>query len=470
MTPRLTVIVATYNMGREAPRTLHTLSAEYQTDLTPEDFEVRVVDNGSSEPLDEAMVAAVGPNFSYRFHKTESVSPVAALNEELATVTTEFTAMLIDGARMVTPGALKALLDAALIADEPLAYLPSLHLGPQLQNDSMESGYDQDAEDELLASIDWQASGYDLFSISNVAGMTRRLLTQVGESNCYLTRTGLLRSIGGYDERFQSSGGGFANYDIFKRLLAIDGIEPVAVLGEASFHQFHGGASTNHERVGHPSREFRQEYFDLKGTWYEPPRYHPTLVGRLDHGLEEVVFGSNLPAQVALVRQLNNSGRHEVALGALDHLTEQYPHDPDLLALRARTLRGADRIDDALAAAIEARDRQPNNAGLHVLVAQCQAAAGNDDEAEENFNSALELNPRAMEAFLGLSRLQSAVGNDRAALETLRQGRSVAADHPAELPGFVANRRRLLERLAAELHGLDLSDEAESVRAEAAEL
>ena len=49
----LSVVVVAYDMARELPRTLRSLSTPYQRDLESADYEVVVVDNGSPEPLSE---------------------------------------------------------------------------------------------------------------------------------------------------------------------------------------------------------------------------------------------------------------------------------------------------------------------------------------------------------------------------------------------------------------------------------
>ena len=45
-------------MRRELPRTLASLSPEYQRDIDPADYEVIVVDNGSAEPVDQRLIDA----------------------------------------------------------------------------------------------------------------------------------------------------------------------------------------------------------------------------------------------------------------------------------------------------------------------------------------------------------------------------------------------------------------------------
>ena len=41
-----------------------------------------------------------------------------------------------------------------------------MHIGEKTQNESVEEGYNQETEDKLLATIDWQQNGYQLFNIS----------------------------------------------------------------------------------------------------------------------------------------------------------------------------------------------------------------------------------------------------------------------------------------------------------------
>ena len=61
--PRLSVVVAVYNMRREAPRTLQTLTAAYQ-DVPRDAYELIVVENGSSDPLVRRRLQRSTPVFS----------------------------------------------------------------------------------------------------------------------------------------------------------------------------------------------------------------------------------------------------------------------------------------------------------------------------------------------------------------------------------------------------------------------
>lgn len=76
----VSVVVVVQNMAREAPHTLYSLSACYQRHIDAEDFEVIVVDNGSSPALDEAVVRGAAWQFPLDSDRPASVSPAQAIN------------------------------------------------------------------------------------------------------------------------------------------------------------------------------------------------------------------------------------------------------------------------------------------------------------------------------------------------------------------------------------------------------
>ena len=78
--PKVSIIVVVFNMRREAAKTLFSLSAVYQEGVQPAEYEVIVVENGSSEPLSKEFVTSFGSNFRYYYLDTDSKSPVGAAN------------------------------------------------------------------------------------------------------------------------------------------------------------------------------------------------------------------------------------------------------------------------------------------------------------------------------------------------------------------------------------------------------
>lgn len=280
--PKISVVVIVYNMRREAPRTLRSLTTSYQLDLSPDDYEVVVVDNGSSEPLEPSTVASFGSNFRHVYYDTASRSPCAALNQVVASVKSEYVMCLIDGARILSPGLMKHTLLASRLYPDCFVYSLGMHLGSKPQQYLALEGYSSETEDALLRSVEWEKNGYRLFEISSVALSSRNgFLSDLTESNCFaLTRDNFFR-LGGYDERFQAVGGGLANLDFFKKAQQDASLTPVMLLGEATFHQIHGGVTTNVPMHLHPGAEMAAEYQAIKGVPYEPCNRHPLFLGTL---------------------------------------------------------------------------------------------------------------------------------------------------------------------------------------------
>jgi glycosyltransferase involved in cell wall biosynthesis len=269
----LTVIAVFFNMRREAARTLYTLSPEYQRGVGAGDYEVVAIDNGSTDPLPESEVVRFGSNFRLVSNPPGNPSPAAAINRAAAEASTEWVMCLIDGARMLSPGILAGTLRAFREQSEPFVYTIGMHLGPAPQNELVAQGHGEAEEDRLLDTVDWRRNGYLLFTISTPAPsvVERGFFSEVTESNCFGMRRGTFLGAGGFDERFRSPGGGLVNLDRFRRFFDDPKLTPVCLLGEATFHQLHGGVATNVPLGDHPWESFAAEYEAIHGTPYAPP-------------------------------------------------------------------------------------------------------------------------------------------------------------------------------------------------------
>ena len=280
--PFLSIIVVAYDMLREVPRTLQSLQPGYQRGVTSDDYEVLVVDNGSRAPLSAARVESYGPNYRYIFHETNSRSPVGALNVAATQARGEALGLLIDGARMVTPGMLKWAIQGLRSFDNPVVSALGWHLGPDVQYVSAAAGYDRSTEDQLLASAGWEQDGYQLFAISALAGSSQGGLFQpIAESNSIFVPRNTFAAMGGFDERFDLEGGGFANVDFYYRACTLPGVDLVILLGEGSFHQFHEGVTTSGRGAEDMARleAFARQYELLRGHPFAPPRTRPIYLG-----------------------------------------------------------------------------------------------------------------------------------------------------------------------------------------------
>jgi hypothetical protein len=266
---KLSIVVVVYDMAREARRTLHSLTPEYQVGAESLDYEVIVVDNGSPTPLGEDTVREFGDRFVYHYVEQPLPSPCRAVNEAVDRARGSVVAIAIDGARLFSPGVLRRTAAAFQAFREPVVATISFELGSEPQQVAITSGYDKAAEDALLAGIGWPADGYRLFEIAvtSTSGPYAPFFP-VGESNCLFLRKSLYRSIGGMNEAFSSPGGGLANLDFFKRAVTVAGVTPVMLLGEGTFHQIHGGASTGVDSTELTRRveAWKAQYREVVGT------------------------------------------------------------------------------------------------------------------------------------------------------------------------------------------------------------
>ncbi len=288
-TPKLTIIVCFYDMRREAARTLFTLTPRYQKGVSAKDYVVVAVDNGSRKKLKKKWVESFGDNFRYEYCSTQSVSPVEAINYQVERARTQYVMCLIDGARMFSPGILANTFHMIKTYADPFIFTISMHIGKKLQNIAITEGYDQVKEDKLIDSIDWKRNGYLLFSISTLASSSNKgFLTAPNESNCFAMKRRSFLSLGGFEQRFSSRGGGLANLDFFKRAISQNAIVPIMLLGEATFHQFHGGVATNVSLEDHPWNDFNAEYRTIRGEdyrWNESDIFSPILFGHVPNEL-----------------------------------------------------------------------------------------------------------------------------------------------------------------------------------------
>ena len=86
--PVLSIVVVVFNMAREAKRTLHSLSASYQIGVSESEYEIVVVDNGSTPPFGPPDGS---PRNARYFHIAD------ASGVEVARITKKWAGMLLEG-------------------------------------------------------------------------------------------------------------------------------------------------------------------------------------------------------------------------------------------------------------------------------------------------------------------------------------------------------------------------------------
>ena len=164
---------------------------------------------------------------------------------------------------MASPGLLATAQVGARLAARSVVATLGWHLGATRHMEAAEVGWDQQTEDELLAGIDWERDGYQLFEVSTLAASSGRgWFGPIGESSALFLPRAVWDDLGGLDERFDLPGGGLVNHDLYRRACELDGTELVVLLGEGTFHQFHGGAATSRRLTWEVMHD---QYEELRG-------------------------------------------------------------------------------------------------------------------------------------------------------------------------------------------------------------
>lgn len=262
-----------------------------QRGLIQDDYEVIVVDNASSKPFDRAQCQAICSNIKFVYTDTDSVSPAEAINIGIAQAKGELVCVMIDGARMASPGLLATALDAARAHPNAAIGTLAFHLGNSVQMKSVKEGYNQLIEDQLLRTVPWENDGYSLFDISVYAGSSKSGWFSVpDETNALFMRKALWQKLGGYEERFQQPGGGMVNLDTWHRACHHPDTHVIILLGEATFHQFHGGVATNALKSNYEA--YHKEYERIRGQQYEQLDVAVTHFGNKQPNLVKIVLDS----------------------------------------------------------------------------------------------------------------------------------------------------------------------------------
>ncbi|MCG8413847.1 MAG: glycosyl transferase [Pseudomonadales bacterium] len=284
-TPALSIVVIFYDMPSQALNTLFTLSTDFQRQVNQEDYEVIAVENRSSNTIDEKQLQALTGNFKYFLRDESLPTPVHAINFGVEQASADHVCIMVDGARMVSPMLIYYSLKAISLYQNPVVTVPGYHLGAKLQQEAAEDGYDEKAEKELLASVPWREDGYRLFDVSCLSASSRSgFFEPIGESNTLTVSQTLFRRLGGFDTRFTETGGGQCNLDFYKRAVEQTDTDLIMLLGEGSFHQFHGGVTTGRE-IGKAREKTMNDHFaqyqKIRGEFYSPPQKTPVFLGEI---------------------------------------------------------------------------------------------------------------------------------------------------------------------------------------------
>jgi Glycosyl transferase family 2/Methyltransferase domain len=430
--PQVSVVLILYNIPREAPRTLFSLSAAYQRHIAAEDYEVIVIDNGSQPPVEPQLLAGLAGNFRLIRIDDASPSPVAAVNRGIAEARGDVIGVMIDGARIASPGLIHFARQGVGLYQRAVVAVIGWYLGHDFQRFAMQGGYDAAREDALLASIGWPQDGYRLFEIATMdESSVNGWLAPITESNGLFMSRGTWQQLGGMDARFDLPGGGLANLDTFRRAVELPGAELVLLLGEGTFHQLHGGVATNvpADALVDGWGKWGPQYLAIRGQHYEVPtlKNPPTYVGTLPrpalshfvrgalHPVASVPaplgphFDTSLWANMPLPAPANpgaaplidlaqfefRAGRHAAAAAVARLLRKRFPGE-------AEPQRLLSLVSGALT-----MDEPPENLRIehHLALADAHRMLGDHDAATASYRAALAIDANLVRAHIGLATM-----------------------------------------------------------------
>ncbi len=130
---KLSVILISYDMAREIPRTLHSLSRTYQHGAQDLAYEVLLIDNGSPEPLDEATWRDIDVPARLIRLQDASSSPARAINIALEEAVGDVVCLMIYGAHILTPGVFRMALSCYRAYENAVVAIRYFYLGVEEQ-------------------------------------------------------------------------------------------------------------------------------------------------------------------------------------------------------------------------------------------------------------------------------------------------------------------------------------------------
>lgn len=263
----LSIIVVSFQMRRQISNTVRSLLPPLQEVRAEVPYEIIVVDNGSTDP---PTYLADLENVSVIEMKNPTMSPGPAINFGVAVSQGTFVGLIPDGARMVSPGLIAGALKVLQEDENSIVGTYAYHLGNEPQQKSVATGYSTKTEEALLSRSGWTQNSTVLFDISVLEDDRFFPGTLPPESTATFLSRDVCDGLRGMNETFRTPGGGLVNHDFWMRCCAYKRSSITMLSTEGTFHQVHGGVSTNSAESKWGM--FEQEFESITGAKYQEPR------------------------------------------------------------------------------------------------------------------------------------------------------------------------------------------------------
>ncbi|HVU02794.1 MAG TPA: hypothetical protein VHE30_13635 [Polyangiaceae bacterium] len=282
----LSLVVVVEGAPRQAENALRTLSAARQRNVTVGVCEVICVERPSSDPLGSERAAAACGGIRY-VQATSATSLWEAARGAARSSSAPYFGFLPDAANLVTPRLFEHALLAFGAYPRAVVAVPAYHVGREPQT-PRPPGEGEALDRELLASVDWQADGYSLFTVCTPdPGFKGGYLAPFTEAGCLFASRECL------DELPEPKEPPDVPADLSVYLLGgltyLPRTRLVVLASEGTFHQYHECPATfaAPERR-HGSRELRRRFLSAFGAAREP-----VLLGAFSgHSLEALRHAS----------------------------------------------------------------------------------------------------------------------------------------------------------------------------------
>lgn len=259
---KLSIVIGSYELRHQIRKTIVSIMEAIER-ASMKDVEVVIADNSKENSVqDEIGEAREGIRVVECGMHDMSIH--AAINKVAADTEGEYLCIMIDGARIWSPGILSKW--KHLMSTNTVVHVPNYQLGKSHQMYREKSGYSQETEESLLEAIGWPNLKTKQLIENSWCEEHAGCGPKIFESNCLFVSRSLWKAVGGFDTAFRRKDGGFASADLLNRLNA-EGGKLKIISTEGTFHQLHDGSTTtNPDKTRRALKEMTIEYKEIRGT------------------------------------------------------------------------------------------------------------------------------------------------------------------------------------------------------------